>query len=169
MTFNIVGFDAAKRVLQLRQIRIKMKEAKDKFKKEMEPFEKVENLLEGELMQFLLTTNQQNSKTPNGTFYKIQKLSYSQENPDEFRRHIIGTESWDLADWRVNKTATDAFRLLHGGKMNGEVLEGGDLPPGVKKSEEITLGVLAPPKPKTTVATAVQPAQVTNDRQVETL
>jgi hypothetical protein len=23
---------------------------------------------------------------------------------NEFRRHVIGTEQWDLADWKANKT-----------------------------------------------------------------
>jgi hypothetical protein len=41
----------------------------------------------------------------------------------EFRRHVIGLEAWDLADWKPNKTAIE------------ELVENGEpLPPGVNRS-----------------------------------
>lgn len=61
-----------------------------------------------------------NFKANEGTAMK--KISYSATIADgrEFRRHVIGLEAWDLADWRANPV-----RIR-------ELVEAGEpLPPGV--------------------------------------
>jgi hypothetical protein len=144
-------FDVAKRTLQLRTIRQKIKAIKERHEQELAEFVDLEQKLVGAIFDFLVSTNQQHAKTINGTVYKIQKITYPLEDQVQFRRHVIGTESWQLLDWRANKTATDAYRLANGGEMKDGILVGGDLPPGVRKNELLTLGVKAPTKPKTTV------------------
>ena len=48
----------------------------------------------------------------------------------EFRRHVIGGEQWDLADWRANKTA-----------VNDLVEQGEPLPPGINRSAFYKVGI----------------------------
>jgi hypothetical protein len=164
------NFDVSKKTFQLRTIRQKIKTIKEKHEQELAEFVTFEQKLVGEIFDFLVSTNQQNAKTINGTVYKIQKITYPLEDQVEFRRHVIGTESWQLLDWRANKTATDAYRLANGGEMKDGILVGGDLPPGVRKNELLTLGVKAPTKPKTTVNSGSNAGPVVEeDANVETL
>jgi hypothetical protein len=164
------NFDVSKKTFQLRTIRQKIKTIKEKHEQELAEFVEFEQRLVGEIFDFLVSTNQQNAKTINGTVYKIQKITYPLEDQVEFRRHVIGTESWQLLDWRANKTATDAYRLANGGEMKDGILVGGDLPPGVRKNELLTLGVKAPTKPKTTVVTSGNAGPVVEeDANIETL
>jgi hypothetical protein len=163
-----MAFDVANRTLQLRTIRQKMKAIKEKHEQELAPYADLEARLMGEIFQFLVDTNQQNAKTVNGTVYKIQKITYPLEDVGAFKRHVIGMEAWDLLDWRANKTACDTFRLQHGGEMKDGILVGGELPPGARKNEMMTLGVKAPVKPKTTSKTNVVEL-LPEDNAVETL
>ena len=167
----MANFDTATKTLQLRMIRQKMKQIKAKHEEELAPFVEFEALLVGEIFDFLRSTNQQNAKNINGTPYIIQKITYPLEDPAAFRHHVIGAQEWDLLDWRANKTATDVFRLKHGGEMKDGLLIGGDLPPGVRKNELLTLGVKAPPKPKTTVAATgnAGPTVTEDEETVESL
>ena len=57
-------------------------------------------------------------------------MSVTTADAREFRRHVIGTESWDLADWRPNKTI-----------VNEMVEQGLDVPPGVNRATFLTVGI----------------------------
>lgn len=65
-----------------------------------------------------------------GTAYKIKTVSVTIADQREFRRHVIGSEQWDLADWRANKTAVEDW-----------VAEGKGLPPGVNYTSFIKVGI----------------------------
>lgn len=68
-----------------------------------------------------------------GTAYKTISTSVTTADAREFRRHVIGTEQWDLADWRPNKTV-----------INDMVERGEPLPPGVNRSAFVNINVRKP-------------------------
>lgn len=65
-----------------------------------------------------------------GTAYKKVSTSVTVADPREFRRHVIGTEQWDLTDWRANKTI-----------INEMIERGEPIPPGVNRSAFYTIGI----------------------------
>ena len=65
-----------------------------------------------------------------GTAYKKVSTSITVADPREFRRHVIGTEQWDLTDWRANKTI-----------INEMIERGEPIPPGVNRSAFYTIGI----------------------------
>jgi hypothetical protein len=68
-----------------------------------------------------------------GTAYKTISTSVTTADAREFRRHVIGTEQWDLADWRPNKTV-----------INDMVERGEPLPPGINRSAFVNINVRKP-------------------------
>lgn len=130
--------DVGKRIGELRQLRAKMKEISDRHKEELAPYVEAEALYEGKLLDYLNQSNQQNAKTLNGTAYKYEKISYRVEDPDAFKRHVIGAEDWEAINWAVNKSRAD-----------DEFAKTKQLLPGTTRTVLVTLGVLAPPKPRT--------------------
>jgi len=68
-----------------------------------------------------------------GTVYKTITTSVTMADAREFRRHVIGSEQWDLADWRPNKTM-----------VNDMVERGEPLPPGVNRSAFVNINVRKP-------------------------
>jgi hypothetical protein len=69
-------------------------------------------------------------KSENGTAFKKISTSVTTADAREFRRHIIGTEQWDLADWKPNKTI-----------INDMVERGEPIPPGVNRSAFYTISI----------------------------
>jgi hypothetical protein len=88
------------------------------------------NELELLLLDFLNTSGADSIASPDGTAYKKLDTSVTVSDAAAFRRHVIGTEAWELIDWRANKTAVK------------DLLEGGDgLPPGVNYSSAYSVGI----------------------------
>ena len=65
-----------------------------------------------------------------GTAYRLTQVSVTIADPREFRRHVIGNEAWDLADWRASKTA-----------INDLIEKGEPLPPGINRVARYTIGI----------------------------
>lgn len=88
--------------------------------------------LEGWLLNKLNELGVDSVSGPEGTGTAYKKLTTSVTVADarEFRRHVIGSEDWDLIDWRANKTA-----------VNELVEKGEALPPGVNYSSFLTVGI----------------------------
>jgi hypothetical protein len=91
--------------------------------------------LGGDLLRMLNATGQDSAKTKDGTAYITTQVSATLADAEAFRRHVIGTESWELLDWRANKTAVKDF-----------VSEHQEPPPGVNYSTMRVVGVRAPTK-----------------------
>jgi hypothetical protein len=111
-------------------------EAEDKAHKERlqtrrDQLEKLNQLL----LQNLNASGQDNAKTKAGTAYRKAWTSATIRDKDAFRRHVIGTEDWDLIDWRANKTA-----------VLKAVEENHQPPPGVDFSRGYDVGVRRPGK-----------------------
>jgi hypothetical protein len=65
-----------------------------------------------------------------GTAYKKTSTSVTTADASEFRRHVIGSEEWDLVSWIPSKTA-----------VNERVERGEPIPPGVNRSAFVTIGI----------------------------
>jgi len=87
------------------------------------------------LLKALNATHQQAAPTKAGTAYKKRWSSATVADKEAFRRHVIGTEDWDLIDWRANKTAVDKT-----------VEENKEPPPGINYSWGFNVGVRRPGK-----------------------
>lgn len=122
---------------KVRLVRARIDEIEARHKEELKDFKDLEAELLNDVQQFLLATNQQNTKTPNGTAYLAHKESFKVEDQSEFRHHVIGTEAWELIEWRANRTGVRAFE---------EKFK--ELPPGMTKSVLLECRILAPEKPR---------------------
>lgn len=65
-----------------------------------------------------------------GSAFRHVSTSVTIADPREFRRHVIGNEAWDLADWRANKTI-----------INEMVEQGQEIPPGVNRTTFATIQI----------------------------
>ena len=65
-----------------------------------------------------------------GTAYKKVSVSLTIADAREFRRHVIGNEAWDLANWSANKTL-----------VNDMVERGEPIPPGLNRTTIQNIGI----------------------------
>jgi hypothetical protein len=133
---------------KVRLVRARIEEIEARHKEELKDYIELESELLNSIMRFLQVTNQQNAKTPSGTAYLAHKESFKVEDQAEFRHHVIGTEAWELIEWRANRTGVRAFE---------EKFK--ELPPGMTKSVLLECRVLAPEKPRLKKPTQVEHTQ----------
>lgn len=122
------------RLAQLRSLEAKIKSVEDVVKVKLQPYKDAREKLRALLLEMLNQSGQDSAKTTAGTVYKTKKQSASLDDPDAFKRHVIGTESWDMLDWKANLTAALDFAEVNQGQ----------LPPGVKLNSLVIIGVRAP-------------------------
>lgn len=116
------------------KIREQIRVIEELQKQQLAPFKAALAKQEAILTQHLQDAKLQNCAVPGvGTFYKSTKESFTVEDPTALRRHIVGTGAFDLLDLKVNKTAARAFVDENDGQ----------LPPGVKYSAFVTVGMRA--------------------------
>jgi hypothetical protein len=127
----------AKRIEQYLAVRNKIKAIKEGHKAELAPFNSLLETLGAVLLNALSATGQDNAKTKAGTAYKTVKSSATIEDADAFKRHVIGSESWDLLDFKANCPAVIDFIADPENKLHLP-------PPGVKFSAIFEIGVRAP-------------------------
>ncbi len=96
----------------------------------------MKNKLSAFMLAYLEKVGASSINTPGGTVTRTKRATASLADREAFRRHVIGTESWDLLDWKANLTATNDFIKEHEGTP----------PPGVTISNKFTLGCTAPRK-----------------------
>jgi len=101
----------------------------------MKPRKEQLDKLNSILLTALNATGQNSAKTTAGTAYKKQWTSAKIVDKEAFRRHVIGSEEWDLIDWRANVKAVTAT-----------VEETQSPPPGVDFSRGYDVGVRRPGK-----------------------
>ena len=123
--------DIAKRIGQYVALRDKKKAIQDKHKAELKPYNDALETLEMVMLGYLNQINTDNTSAKGvGTVYKTIKKSASIADGAEFQRHVIGTESWNLIDWKANATAVETFMQEHEQPV-----------PGVNFTQHVTVGV----------------------------
>jgi hypothetical protein len=88
--------------------------------------------IEAQLLEKMRELGVQSLRGPDGTGTAYQKVTTSVTIADasEFRRHVIGSEQWDLTEWRASKTTIQ------------ELVEKGEaVPPGVNYTQFMTIGI----------------------------
>lgn len=118
------------RVEQYIKLRDQIKAEDEKHKDRMEPARNALERLNNVLLQMLEQVGGEGIKTEYGSVFKTTKRSASLEDADQFMRHVIGTEAWDLLERKASLLAVEEF-----------VKENGVLPPGVKLSSRAVVGV----------------------------
>jgi hypothetical protein len=86
--------------------------------------------IEVTLLDMLNSLGIDSMKSDNGTAHKKITTSVTTADAREFRRHVVGNEQWDLADWKPNKTM-----------INDMVERGEPIPPGVNRSAWYTISI----------------------------
>lgn len=117
------------RYIALRNERKEFDENVSRKRKEL--YDDEMNSLENTLLDVLNQTGAESIRSKTGTVSKKLFVSVTTADGAEFRRHVIGLEAWELADWKPNKTAIE------------ELIENGDpLPPGINRSTAWKIHVL---------------------------
>ena len=122
--------DLEKRTRQYVLLRDTVKALKEKHAAELKPYGIAMAAIEGVMLASLDAAGATSMKTDAGTFYKTTQASTSIADSNEFSRHVIGSQAWELLDWRANKTAIQAI-----------LDAGGQLPPGINYSTFTKVGV----------------------------
>jgi hypothetical protein len=138
MTFNL-----GERIKQVRAIEAKIKLLEAELAEKLKPFRDFAFTGRAEILEFLNTTNQKSANTEWGTTYWKPKVTYRVEDKDEFRRHVIGTEQWELLTWATAGNAAEAFTEEHG-----------EPPPGTVRNSVRILYINPPVKPRSRVTKA---------------
>lgn len=117
----------------------------DKIKEgRLKELNKLKDMLDGIIIQYLQSHKLKSTKADTGWSVSWYiKMTFSVQDQSEFRSHVIGTESWDLIEWRCNATAGKEYTQAHG-----------DIPPpGVKPNQKAILRLTPPTRPKLETAT----------------
>jgi hypothetical protein len=121
----------SKRIEQYLMVREKIRQTEARHDEELQPMKQIKEMLEGALMTHLLATGVDSIAARGiGTAYKTTKKSASLADAAAFRRFVIGSEAWDLIDWKANVSAVETF-----------LTEQQQLPPGVNFSQREVVGV----------------------------
>jgi hypothetical protein len=130
-------FNVAERVGQVRQMKAHIKALNDEFEKKLFPFEEWLEKAEAELLVYLNKSGQKSAATALGTAYWSERVTYRVQDKDEFRRHVIGTEQWELTTFAAAGVACETFTTDHK-----------EPPPGLTRHVEREVHVIAPSKPR---------------------
>jgi hypothetical protein len=137
--WNMALFNVAERIAQVLAAKKKLEEMEDAFEQKVKPLEEWIEKARNELLEYLNETGQKSAATVNGTAYWKPKVTYKVTDKDEFRRHVIGTEAWELLTWAAAPTNCEAFTEANSAP-----------PPGTERSAINILYVNQPPKPRKT-------------------
>ena len=88
---------------------------KEKFELRLKPYKDAREAIEHELARRLHERGAENTRTEHGTAYFSTTLAMRVEDKQEFSRHVIGGEHWELVDWRPLKEAVKEFCEAHEG------------------------------------------------------
>lgn len=121
------------RIAQYLQVRAKKEELKKEYETRLKPINDALDALGSYLQSMLNQTGQESARAKAGTAYITTKRSATIADGAAFRRYVIGSEAWDLVDWRANEV-----------KVAELVEEIGEPPPGVNFSTTRKVGVRRP-------------------------
>jgi hypothetical protein len=129
---NLIGPTPAELIEEYVKLRDRKAEAAARVAEFMQMnFQQRINEIELALLDTLNMQGADSIKSPHGTAFKRVETSVTVADAAEFRRHVIGTEQWDLLDIRANKTAVRDFVENHDG----------NLPPGINMTQDTVVSV----------------------------
>ena len=149
-------FDLGTRIKQVRAAEAKLKAEEAALEAKQKPLKDWAAAARVEILQFLNDTKQKSANTEYGTAYWKPKVTYRVEDKDEFRRHVIGMEEWELVTWGAAGNAAEAFTNEHG-----------EPPPGCVRNSVNLLYITAPAKPRTKVTKASEGSMEAEQAELE--
>jgi hypothetical protein len=133
----MASFDLGERIKQVREIEDYIDKEQAALDQKLELHHKFVEAGRAEILQFLNQTNQKSANTEFGGCHWKPKITYRVEDKDTFRRHVIGSEAWELITWASAPSNCEAFTEEH--KMP---------PPGLLRSAVNILYITPPTKPR---------------------
>jgi hypothetical protein len=130
-------FNIAERIRQVREVEARVEEEEKVLAEKLKPFKELADKLRTAILQHLNETGQKSAATVNGTAYWKPKITYRVGDKDEFRRHVIGSEQWELITWAAAGVACEQFTQTNDGP-----------PPGLHRNAVNILYINPPPKPR---------------------
>ena len=130
-------FDLAERIKQVRMMEDLIEKRQEALDTELEQHYKFVEMGRAEILAFLNQTNQKSANTQWGGCHWKPKITYRVEDKDTFRRHVIGSNAWELITWASAPVNCEAFTEEH--KMP---------PPGLVRNAVNILYITPPAKPK---------------------
>lgn len=106
---------------------------KKRHENELKPLETLRDGLDNQIMGFLQKIGSRFMKTEYGDPGIYTKTSFSVQDQDAFKTHVITAQEWDLLVWGVRRTSAESYYVLHSA-----------YPPGVAVTKEQKLRVTAP-------------------------
>lgn len=129
---NLIGPTPAELIAEYVDLRDRKTEATARVAEFMQMnFQQRIDEIELTLLETLNAQGADSIKSAHGTAFKRIETSVTVADASEFKRHVIGTESWDLLDIRANKTAVKGFVEANDGK----------LPPGINMTQDTVISV----------------------------
>jgi hypothetical protein len=129
--------NVAERIKQVREMEAKIKAEEVALEEKLKPLKDWAEKARTQILQYLNDTGQKSAATVNGTAYWKPKVTYRVQDKDEFRRHVIGTEQWELLTWAAAGVACEQFTQTNEGP-----------PPGLFRNAVNILYINPPPKPR---------------------
>lgn len=142
----------AERIKQVREVEQRMDQMDKDHEAKIKPFKDFATKARTEILQFLNETGQKSANSPFGTAYWKPRVTWQVADKDEFRRHVIGTEQWELLTWAAAGVASEEYTVKEGAT-----------PPGLKRNAVNILYVTAPVKPRKKVAGSEEVEAPAND------
>jgi hypothetical protein len=139
-TFNI-----AERIRQVREIEARIEKEEKEFEAKQKPYKDWAVEARADILSYLNKTGQKSAATPNGTAYWKEKVTYRVTDKDEWRRHVVGEEAWELITWAAAPAQVEEL-----------VQADHAVPPGLLRNAVNILYVNAPAKPRKKVVGEAQ-------------
>lgn len=111
-------------------LRGRIAEVRKRHADELAPLADALEKLNGILLNHLNQAGVESARSGAGTVYKTTKNSAAIADGDAFRRYVIGSESWDLIDWKANAARVKEF-----------IDENEAPPPGINFTQKTVAGV----------------------------
>lgn len=121
-------FNLGERIRQVRLMEAKMGAMEEEFDAKVKPLKDWAVAARAEILKYLLDTGQKSANTEYGGVHWKEKVTYRVEDKDEYRRHVIGTEQWELLSWAAAAVACEEYTKEHGAPPPGTVRNGVILP-----------------------------------------
>ena len=126
-------------------IRREIEEVEKRHEEELKKLKEAKVVFDNLIKEQMINMGIKSLKTKAGQPVLAEKTSFRVEDQQEFKRHVIGSEDWEMIVWAVKRSAAELFEASTG-----------TLPPGVAKSSTLELRLYGPEKKRVRKPTTTQ-------------
>lgn len=128
-------FNLGRAIYEVRAIETRIKQEEEALKEQMKELRAYAESMRTQILEHLNATGQKSTNTAFGGAYWKPKVTYRVQDKDEFKRHVIGMEQWELLSWAAAPNACEEFTN-----------ENAEPPPGLVRNSVNLLYVTPPTK-----------------------